>query len=270
MAFTKSVVSAAVTSDSWDEFADKGEEAFVATVKGAAEGGFKGYMNKLTCCFIAGTLVMTEEGNVPIEQIQAGDLVWAWDEETNTIALKPVVETYINETTELTHVFVDGEEIISTPTHPYYCPTKGWTDACKLRAGDILVLVNGEYVVVEQVQHELLESSVKVYNFQVEDYHTYYVSDNGVLVHNSCNHGKEWAKERRSFWKNTSKTVNPGQNYGAYTATKDNISRMARGLAPKGWDGKSVHLHHWNGIANDFYNYSPVSSTLHRIIHSLT
>lgn len=55
-----------------------------------------------------------------------------------------------------------------------------------LRAGDILVLVNGEYVVVEKIQHEILETPVTVYNFQVQDYHTYYVSDAGVLVHNKC------------------------------------------------------------------------------------
>ena len=71
------------------------------------------------------------------------------------------------------------------PSHPFYSPVKGWTDACKLRAGDILVLVNGDYVVVEKIQHEILESPVKVYNFQVEDYHTYYVAS-GVLVHNKC------------------------------------------------------------------------------------
>lgn len=96
-----------------------------------------------------------------------------------------IYAVYVNETDELTHVFVDGEEIIATPSHPFYCPTKGWTDASHLRAGDILVLVNGEYVVVEKVQHELLERPVKAYNFQVEDYHTYYVAS-GVLVHNSC------------------------------------------------------------------------------------
>jgi len=63
---------------------------------------------------------------------------------------------------------------------------KGWTSAVQLRAGDILVLVNGEYVIVEQVQHELLEAPVKVYNLNVEDYHTYFVSDSGLLVHNKC------------------------------------------------------------------------------------
>ena len=64
---------------------------------------------------------------------------------------------------------------------------KGWIEACKLRAGDILVSLNGEYVVVEQVQHEILEAPIKVYNFEVDDFHTYFVGDgNGVLVHNEC------------------------------------------------------------------------------------
>lgn len=65
-------------------------------------------------------------------------------------------------------------------------PTKGWVCAIDLRAGDILVLQSGEYVIVEMVQHEILESPVTVYNFEVEDFHTYYVSDCAVLVHNMC------------------------------------------------------------------------------------
>ncbi len=81
---------------------------------------------------------------------------------------------------------VNGEEIICTQTHPFYVPVKGWTASCELRAGDRLQLVNGEYVVVEQVQHEILESPVTVYNFEVADFHTYYVGDTGVLVHNKC------------------------------------------------------------------------------------
>ena len=100
--------------------------------------------------------------------------------------MKPVVRTFRNETTELVHVTVNGEEIICTNEHPFYSPVKGWTAACQLRAGDILVLVNGEYVVVEQVQHELLESPVATYNFEVQDFHTYYVGKESVLVHNLC------------------------------------------------------------------------------------
>ena len=51
----------------------------------------------------------------------------------------------------------------------------------------MLVTLNGELVVVEWVQHEILENPVAVYNFEVEDFHTYYVGNNGgVLVHNDC------------------------------------------------------------------------------------
>ena len=140
----------------------------------------------LNVCFVAGTIVLAAEGIRVIESIEKGDHVWAWDEETGDVALKEVIETYINETDEIVHLFVNGEEIVCTPSHPFYSPVKGWTDAVNLRAGDILVLVNGEYVVVEKVQHEILEAPVTVYNFQVEDYHTYYVTNMGILVHNNC------------------------------------------------------------------------------------
>ena len=152
---------------------------------GAITGAVTGALTS-PYCFVAGTAVLAAAGAVAIETIQAGDMVWAWDEETGEVALKEVVETYVNETYELVHVFVNGEEIVTTPGHPFYSPVKGWTDAVNLRAGDILVLINGEYVVVEKIQHEILETPVTVYNFQVEDYHTYYVTNAGVLVHNMC------------------------------------------------------------------------------------
>ena len=164
-----------------------------AMLNGMADGALTGAITgavtgALTSpyCFVAGTAVLAAAGAVAIETIQAGDMVWAWDEETGEVALKEVVETYVNETYELVHVFVNDEEIVTTPGHPFYSPVKGWTDAVNLRAGDILVLVNGEYVIVEKIQHEILETPVTVYNFQVEDYHTYYVTALGILVHNKC------------------------------------------------------------------------------------
>ena len=160
----------------------------VGITSGVMAGGmqFVGQKLGMIQCFIAGTLVATKSGLVPIEDIQPGDLVWATDEETGETALKEVVQTFRNETEEWVHVKVNGEEITCTPMHPFYSPVKGWTSAVDLRAGDILVMLNGEYVVVEQVQHELLESPETTYNFEVEDYHTYYVGEKSVLVHNMC------------------------------------------------------------------------------------
>ena len=137
-------------------------------------------------CFIEGTLVLTSTGCVPIEEIQTGDLVMATNPETGETALKEVVQLFRNETIEWVHLTIDGEEIICTPEHPFYSPVKGWTIACELHAGDILVTVNGKYVVLEKVQHELLERPETTYNFEVADYHTYYVGKQSVLVHNKC------------------------------------------------------------------------------------
>ena len=137
-------------------------------------------------CFVAGTLVETENGSIPIEEITAGMLVYAHNPDTGETELKEVVQTFVRETNELVHINVNGEEIITTPTHPFWVPEKGWTDAIQLRAGDRLQLLNGEYVIVEQVQHEILEAPVTVYNFEVEGFHTYYVGEQSLLVHNRC------------------------------------------------------------------------------------
>ena len=137
-------------------------------------------------CFVEGTPVLVAGGFIAIEDIKIGDMVWAENPDTGEKELKEVVQTFINETTELIYVQVGSEEIITTPEHPFYSPTKGWTAACQLRAGDILVLQNGKYVTVENVQHEILEAPITVYNFEVADFHTYYVGKSAVLVHNTC------------------------------------------------------------------------------------
>ena len=141
-------------------------------------------------CFVEGTLVTTADGFKPIEEIEVGDEVLSEDETTGEVSIKKVTQTYVNETDELVHIRVNGETISATPSHPFYVYKFGWTLAGSLKAGDVLVLSNGELVTVEWVQHELLESPIKVYNFEVEDYHTYFVGENGVFVHNRCEEGK--------------------------------------------------------------------------------
>ena len=149
-------------------------------------------------CFVAGTLISTFSGQKSIENVQTGDQVWAADPATGEVELKSVARTFVNESNELIHVYVAGEEILTTPSHPFWVPEKGWTSAIQLRAGDILVLLNGEYVVVEKIQHEILESPISVYNFEVEDYHTYFVGDSAVFVHNACSDTKYMSNQEKN------------------------------------------------------------------------
>ena len=143
-------------------------------------------------CFEAGTPVAAAAGLIAIEDIEAGDWVWATNPETGETELKQVVQTFVNEASELVHLTTSEETITATPTHPFYVPEKGWVSAIDLRAGDILVTVNGEYVILEQVQHEILESPVTVYNFEVEGFHTYHVGEQSLLVHNKCGTSKQF------------------------------------------------------------------------------
>ena len=81
----------------------------------------------ISYCFVAGTLVTTEDGQKPIEKIEVGDKVLSEDETTGEVAVKTVTETYVNETDELIHIGVNGETISATPTHPFYVDKLGWT-----------------------------------------------------------------------------------------------------------------------------------------------
>jgi len=60
-------------------------------------------------------------------------------------------------------------------------------NAVNLCIGSVLLNSKGEELVVEQIFREELKDgeTVKVYNFKVDDYHTYFVGDNCVLVHNA-------------------------------------------------------------------------------------
>ena len=62
----------------------------------------------------------------------------------------------------------------------------GWTNASDLKVGDKVRQEDGTAGTVEKAKHAALDTSVTVYNFEVEDFHTYYVSEQKVLVHNTC------------------------------------------------------------------------------------
>jgi intein/homing endonuclease len=75
-------------------------------------------------CFVEGTLVETVDGHVPIEEVQAGDYVYAQDPETKEKGFKKGSQDFYKQSNELVSVFVNGEEIVTTPGHPFLCAAK--------------------------------------------------------------------------------------------------------------------------------------------------
>ncbi len=169
------------------------EGAAAGFAKGTKTGAEIGYSinsmrymkNPNGFCFVAGTLVLTAIGLTCIEDIRPGDYVYAKNEITGEQDYMPVLETFENEVTELCTVTIDGNSIETTPGHKFYTPDNGWVSACDLKNGDTVELSDGSSAEVDSVETTELEEPITVYNFNVMDYHTYYVGESEVLVHNT-------------------------------------------------------------------------------------
>lgn len=182
------VTEAAMTAVDGGSLEDVFKAFTVGFVTGVVIHGVGKALKKVKFCFVAGTPVLMATGYTKlIESVRPGDTVKSYNQVTGKIENKRVLQTFENETDEITKIITsDCDVISSTPGHKFYANNK-WVSAEDLRAGDILVSVNGEKVVVEQVQHEILETPIKVYNIEVQDNNTYLVGkENGVVVHNSA------------------------------------------------------------------------------------
>ena len=136
-------------------------------------------------CFVAGTLIHTPFGLAAIETIKTGDQVISTNPETFKVAEKKVVETFVRETNELVHLTINDELIQTTPDHPFYVKNRGFVNAVELQIGDELLDSVGNALIVEDTILEICVPAVTVYNFEVEDFHTYHVGMLGILVHNA-------------------------------------------------------------------------------------
>ncbi len=165
--------------------------------QGATQDGFvdaDGKFHQRTC-FVAGTLVHTIDGLKNIEDITIGDVVSSKSDITGEVAFKKVKSTFIRQTEAIYKVsFADGTILETTWNHPFRrqkVSQKGdqftienseWTEAKDLVPGDVTYSANGNLLVVDSVTVDHREETV--YNFEVEDFHTYFVGEAGVWVHN--------------------------------------------------------------------------------------
>src|SRR4051812_14160847 len=106
-------------------------------------------------CFPGGTLVHTDVGLVPIEQIKIGDLVLSQPEMTGAIEYKPVLRTFSHqdETILAFSYVVDcegGHSFMLYPTgnHPFWVVDEGWRRADLLGSGARLLLSDSRTAIV--------------------------------------------------------------------------------------------------------------------------
>ena len=196
-------------------------------------------------CFVAGTKIHTDKGFKDIEHIKPGDYVWSENPETHEKALKKVKKIFVREKDSIIRLSINGEVIETTDEHPFYVEGRGFTEAQNLKAGEEVRTADGSIATVDSIESIRLDEPIKVYNFEVKDFHTYYVSEQKVLVHNTCAKvSKYWSifKEvggKKVYQRDDLIDINKIDKDGL-----TNLQRMKNGKAPLGPDDQPINLHH--------------------------
>lgn len=151
-------------------------------------------------CFPAGTKIAVENDYKNIEDIREGDLVWAYNEESGESELKPVINFMVNEVDATILLNFKNETIETTAEHPFFTKD-GWKEAADLVVGDEVRARDGSWEAF--ISANFLYEKKTVYNFEVDHFHTYFVAENNLLVHNT---GKCVSKMAAEAAENIAKT----------------------------------------------------------------
>ena len=143
-------------------------------------------------CFVAGTPVLTPDGLKTIEDLAVGDLVVARCDVTGATEPKAIVQLIRNTGLEVWSVVVEAdghrETIKATAEHPWR--TLGsdiieqWTPTSELAEGVLIARENGQPARIVSVQTD--GEVADTFNFEVQGFHTYFVGESSLWVHNAC------------------------------------------------------------------------------------
>ena len=138
-------------------------------------------LNTINACFSGETLVITGEGSLKrIEDVRAGDAVMAYDIARDKRVPKKVSKTFEN---DVGYCFLINGSLYAA-SGERFLTTEGWKKVDYLKKGDQM-LYGMESRAVDSI--EKIPGRLKVYNLNVEDSHTFFVTSgkgDEFIVHN--------------------------------------------------------------------------------------
>jgi hypothetical protein len=144
------------------------------------------------CSFVLGTLVAMDGRFEAIEDISVGDLVVSRDDETWEDGTQPVNATFgehHESVLQITYViesdwFQFNKQVVTTAEHPFMVASVGWTPAAEMYVGDRIVTLDNEFARIVAIEEK--SEPQYAYNFEVDEFNTYAVTEDLLWVHNSC------------------------------------------------------------------------------------
>ncbi len=131
-------------------------------------------------CFLAGTSILMADGSYKnIEDVQEGDYVTSYDDNTGALEKAKVRTTFSHDDTP--GYLIINNRLRLTPNHPMYVNGEV-IPAGKIVVGDSLLDKDGNSVLVTSI--EAVDEIVSTYNLEVAGNHNYFAED--ILTHNKC------------------------------------------------------------------------------------
>jgi hypothetical protein len=133
-----------------------------------------------TCeCFAAGTVVWTKSGAAPIESLEVGDMVLAQHPVTGELGYRAVLETSVSEPVRVLALKLPEETIIATLGHRFWVDGHGWQMAKSFKPEVRLQALAGGVAASTSAVEEL----TVCHNLVVDEFHTFFVGQSRLLVH---------------------------------------------------------------------------------------
>lgn len=184
---TTKVVAKTISKEALQQM---GKQAFKKLSKASLAKSVDDLAKKLMCtvvkaCFTGETLIHTKEGLRQIKDIRIGEEVFSYDGDKKKVILQKVKEVFVEEVNQILEIQTEKGVIRTTPGHPFFV-NKQFKDAEQIQIGEHLFSKDGLDVKVISLNYT--SEVIKVYNFEVEGNHCYFVGQEGLLVLNKCYH----------------------------------------------------------------------------------
>jgi hypothetical protein len=206
-----------------------------------------------------------------IEDVREGDFVLARDEFGRDLGMKRVTEVYRRVSDHLrilTFRAADGTEqtLKTTDEHPFWAESRqAWIEAKNIEVGDTLIGPRGELQTLTETAYEAHPEGIPVFNFRVEDYHSYFVRDMHVgrfplLVHNA---EYDETLTRYAGGKESVSRLQRLANESLATPIPHPSVRVDLGKLTRGWHDRRVTMDRWPGVEDQ--GWARTHSTIRRL-----
>lgn len=135
--------------------------------------------------FIAGTLVRTQNGYIPIEQLKENDFVTAYSFRNKQLFECKILKTNKQLHNKAIKLKVNGSEIVTAPEHKFYVPlhqNKKWLKAQELKPKDFILRNIKDLTQIDEIIE--LNSTSEFYSLSIDKYHNFFISNQDFFVHN--------------------------------------------------------------------------------------